>query len=39
MPTLVLDPPPQEFTKLIERRRTLGQDRFDEVWDGFDEPG
>lgn len=34
MPTLVLDPPPAELTRLIERRRQLGQDRFDEVWDG-----
>jgi Uma2 family endonuclease len=34
MPTLVLDPQPEEVTSLIERRRRLGQDLFDEVWDG-----
>jgi Uma2 family endonuclease len=34
MPTLVRDPPPVEFRALLERRRRLGQDRFDEVWDG-----
>ncbi len=34
MPTLVRDPPPVEFEALLERRRRLGQDRFDEVWDG-----
>ncbi|HJS94125.1 MAG TPA: Uma2 family endonuclease [Solirubrobacteraceae bacterium] len=34
MPTLVNDPQPVELTKLIERRRALGQDMFDEVWDG-----
>lgn len=34
MPTLVNDPPPAELTELLERRRRLGQDRFDEVWDG-----
>jgi Uma2 family endonuclease len=34
MPTLVLDPPPVELAELIERRRRLGQDVFDEVWDG-----
>ena len=34
MPTLVLDPQPVELTELIERRRRLGQDLFDEVWDG-----
>jgi Uma2 family endonuclease len=34
MPTLVLDPPPAELRALIERREQLGQDLFDEVWDG-----
>jgi hypothetical protein len=34
MPTLVLDPPPIELTNLIQRRRELGQDRLDEMWDG-----
>jgi Uma2 family endonuclease len=34
MPTLINDPQPVELTKLIERRRRLGQDMFDEVWDG-----
>jgi Uma2 family endonuclease len=34
MPTLVKDPPPAEFEALLERRRRLGQDLFDEMWDG-----
>jgi len=34
MPTLVLDPQPVEVASLIERRRKLGQDLFDEVWEG-----
>ncbi len=34
VPTLVLDPQPQELAALIERRRLLGQDLFDEVWEG-----
>jgi Uma2 family endonuclease len=34
MPTLVLDPQPHELAALIERRRRLGQDLFDEVWEG-----
>src|ERR1700757_5097774 len=34
MPTLVLDPQPPELEALIERRRRLGQDVFDEVWEG-----
>jgi len=34
MPTLVLDPQPAELTSLIERRRQLSQDLFDEVWEG-----
>lgn len=34
MPTLVRDPQPAEFRALLERRRRLGQDLFDEVWEG-----
>ncbi len=34
MPTLVGDPQPAEFEALLERRRRLGQDLFDEVWEG-----
>jgi hypothetical protein len=34
MPTLVKDPAPAEFEALLERRRMLGKDLFDEVWDG-----
>ena len=34
MPTLVRDPQPAEFEALLERRRRLGQDLYDEVWDG-----
>jgi Uma2 family endonuclease len=34
MPTLVLDPQPRELAELIARRRRLGQDLFDEVWEG-----
>jgi Uma2 family endonuclease len=34
LPTLVKDPAPVEFEALLERRRRLGQDRFDEVWEG-----
>ncbi len=34
MPTLVLDPPPAEIEALLERRRRLGQDRRDEMWEG-----
>lgn len=34
MPTLVRDPQPAEFEQLLERRHKLGQDLFDEVWDG-----
>lgn len=34
MPTLVRDPQPAEFEALLERRRHLGQDVFDEVWEG-----
>jgi hypothetical protein len=34
MPTLVRGPQPAEFEALLERRRRLGQDLFDEVWEG-----
>ena len=34
MPTLVRDPQPAEFEALLERRRQLGQDLLDEVWEG-----
>jgi Uma2 family endonuclease len=34
MPTLVRDPQPADFEALLERRRRLGQDLFDEVWEG-----
>lgn len=34
MPTLVLDPPPHELEKLMERRRISGLHRLDEVWEG-----
>ena len=34
MPTLVCDPQPAEFEALLARRHELGQDRFDEVWEG-----
>jgi hypothetical protein len=34
VPTLVLDPPPAEIAALLERRRRLGQDRRDEMWEG-----
>jgi Uma2 family endonuclease len=34
MPTLVRDPQPAEFEALLEHRRSRGQDRFDEVWEG-----
>jgi len=34
MPTLVRDPQPVEFEQLLERRRMLGQDLLDEVWEG-----
>ena len=32
VPTLVRDPQPVEFERLLERRRLLGQDLLDEVW-------
>lgn len=34
MTVVVLDPQPIEISQLIERRRRLGQDLFDEVWAG-----
>lgn len=34
MPTLVLDPAPAELEALLDRRRTLDLDRWDEVWEG-----
>jgi Uma2 family endonuclease len=34
VPTLVRDPQPAEFEALLARRRDLGQDLYDEVWDG-----
>jgi Uma2 family endonuclease len=34
MKTVILEPPPAEVTMLLERRRALGQDRHDEVWEG-----
>jgi Uma2 family endonuclease len=34
MPTLVRDPQPAEFEALLEKRRRLGQDLLDEIWEG-----
>lgn len=34
MPTLIPDPPPAEIEAFLERRRKLGLDRHDEVWEG-----
>ncbi len=34
VPTLVLDPAPAEIEALLERRRRLGLDHRDEVWEG-----
>ena len=34
VPTLVCDPQPAEFQALLARRRALGQDLLDEVWEG-----
>jgi Uma2 family endonuclease len=34
MRTLLPDPPPDELQALLERRKRLGQDRKDEVWEG-----
>jgi hypothetical protein len=32
--TIVVGPRPAELEALIERRRAIGADRYDEVWDG-----
>jgi len=32
--TIVVGEPPVEITAFLARRRALGQDRFDEVWEG-----
>jgi Uma2 family endonuclease len=34
MRTLILDPPPPQLEELLERRRHMGADRRDEVWEG-----
>ncbi len=34
MPTLVMDPAPAEIDALLERRRRLGLDHHDEMWEG-----
>lgn len=34
MKTVVLDPLPVELEELIERRKRLGQDCYDEIWEG-----
>lgn len=34
MRTLVLDPTPPQLEELLERRRHMGADRHDEVWEG-----
>jgi Uma2 family endonuclease len=34
MPTLILDPLPVEIDELLDRRKQLGLDRADEMWDG-----
>jgi Uma2 family endonuclease len=34
MRTVLVGPPPREIEDLLERRRALGQDLFDEIWDG-----
>ena len=34
MRTLLPDPPPAELAAFLDRRRTNGQDRHDEVWEG-----
>ena len=32
--TVLLGEPPNVLAEWLERRRALGQDRFDEVWEG-----
>jgi Putative restriction endonuclease len=32
--TVVIGPPPPELQRLVQQRRSLGLDRFDEVWEG-----
>lgn len=34
MKAVVLGPPPPEFERLLDRRKRLGQDGYDEVWEG-----
>jgi Uma2 family endonuclease len=34
MPTVILDPLPVEIDELLDRRKHLGLDRADEMWDG-----
>jgi Uma2 family endonuclease len=34
MRTLLPDPPPADIAELLERRKRLGQDRKDEIWEG-----
>lgn len=34
MTTVIVGEPPHEFQQLLERRRALGQDLYDEVWEG-----
>ncbi|MGI8807477.1 MAG: hypothetical protein ACR2KK_06490 [Acidimicrobiales bacterium] len=34
MKTIVVGEPPVEITAFLARRRALGQDLFDEVWEG-----
>lgn len=34
MRTVVLGPPPAQLAELIEHRRAIGADLYDEVWEG-----
>jgi hypothetical protein len=34
MKTVIVGDPPAEITSFLARRRALGQDRLDEVWEG-----
>jgi len=34
MRTVLVGRPPQDFEEVLQRRRALGQDLFDEVWEG-----